>query len=130
MAGTRTRRTTVASTSTATARPRPNTPRIRNGSPITNEPKTQTMTAAAAVITRAVPASPLALLDASIAGDEAVALQDRPHIRALLADQDPRNQLSGLAGLIRGIMARAEPCTGSSSAQRAPIPTLPRCSPN
>jgi len=51
-----------------------------------------------------------ALLDASIAGDdEAVALPDRPHIRALLADRDPRNQLSGLAGLIRGIMSRAEP---------------------
>ena len=32
-----------------------------------------------------------AMLDASIAGDdEAVALEDRPHIRALLADQDPR----------------------------------------
>ncbi len=51
-----------------------------------------------------------ALLDASIAGDdEAVALPDRPHIRALLADRDPRNQLSGLASLIRGIMSRAEP---------------------
>ena len=51
-----------------------------------------------------------ALLDVSIAGDdEAVALQDRPHIRALLADRDPRNQLSGLAGIIRGIMSRAEP---------------------
>lgn len=51
-----------------------------------------------------------ALLDASIAGDdEAVALEDRPRIRALLADRDPRNQLSGLAGIIRGIMSRAEP---------------------
>ena len=51
-----------------------------------------------------------ALLDVSIAGDdEAVALQDRPHIRALLADPDPRNQLSGLAGIIRGIMSRGEP---------------------
>ena len=51
-----------------------------------------------------------ALLDVSIAGDdEAVALPDRPHVRALLADPDPRNQLSGLAGLIRGIMSRAEP---------------------
>jgi AcrR family transcriptional regulator len=51
-----------------------------------------------------------ALLDASIAGDdEEVALQDRPHIRALLADRDPRNQLSGLAGIIRGIMSRGEP---------------------
>jgi len=51
-----------------------------------------------------------ALLDASIAGDdEAVSLPDRPHVRALLADRDPRNQISGLAGLIRGIMSRAEP---------------------
>jgi AcrR family transcriptional regulator len=51
-----------------------------------------------------------ALFDASIAGDdEAVALPDRPHVRALLADPDPSNQLSGLAGLIRGIMSRTEP---------------------
>jgi AcrR family transcriptional regulator len=51
-----------------------------------------------------------ALLDASIAGDdEAVALEDRPHVRALLADGDPRNQLSGLAGIVCGIMSRAEP---------------------
>ncbi len=51
-----------------------------------------------------------ALLDVSIAGDdEAVALQDRPHVRALLADRDPRNQLSGFAGITRGIMSRAEP---------------------
>ena len=50
-----------------------------------------------------------ALLDGSIAGDdEAVALPDRPHVRALLADR-ARNQISGLAGLIRGIMSRAEP---------------------
>ena len=51
-----------------------------------------------------------ALLDVLIAGDdEAAAMQDRPHVRALLADPDPRNQLSGLAGIIRGIMSRAEP---------------------
>ena len=51
-----------------------------------------------------------ALLDVSIAGDDqAVALQDRPHVRALLADRDPRNQLSGFAGITRGIMSRAEP---------------------
>ena len=50
------------------------------------------------------------LLDVSIAGDdEAVALEDRPHVRALLADRDPRNQLSGFAGITRGIMSRAEP---------------------
>jgi AcrR family transcriptional regulator len=51
-----------------------------------------------------------ALLDVSIAGDdEAVPLGDRPHVRALLADQDPRNQLSGFAGIICGIMPRTEP---------------------
>ena len=51
-----------------------------------------------------------ALLDVSIAGDdEAIALEDRLHVRALLADRDPRNQLSGLARTIRGIMSRAEP---------------------
>jgi AcrR family transcriptional regulator len=51
-----------------------------------------------------------ALLDVSITGDdEAVALPDRPHVRALLADRDPSNQLSGLAGIVCGIMSRAEP---------------------
>jgi AcrR family transcriptional regulator len=51
-----------------------------------------------------------ALLDVSIAGDdEAVALEDRPNVRALLADPDPRSQLSGFAGITRGIMSRAEP---------------------
>jgi len=51
-----------------------------------------------------------ALLDVSIAGDDQpVALPDRPHVRSLLADRDPSSQLSGLAGLIRGIMSRAEP---------------------
>jgi TetR/AcrR family transcriptional regulator, regulator of autoinduction and epiphytic fitness len=51
-----------------------------------------------------------ALLGVSIAGDdEAVPLEDRPHVRALLADPDPRNQLSGFAGITRGIMSRTEP---------------------
>ena len=51
-----------------------------------------------------------ALLDESIAGDDqAVALQDRPHARAVFADRDPRDQLAGFAGITRGIMARAEP---------------------
>jgi AcrR family transcriptional regulator len=51
-----------------------------------------------------------ALLDVSIAGDdEAVALEDRPQVRALLADSDPRNQLSGFAGITSGIMTRTEP---------------------
>ena len=51
-----------------------------------------------------------ALLDISIAGDDQpIALPDRPRVRALIADRDPRDQLSDLAGLIRGIMSRAEP---------------------
>ena len=50
------------------------------------------------------------LFDVSIAGDdEAVPLTDRPHVRALVADQDPRKQLSGFASISRGIMARTEP---------------------
>ncbi len=58
--GTRTIRTRVASTRMATARPRPNTSRTRSGSPMTNDPKTQTMMAAAAVMTRPVEAIPSA----------------------------------------------------------------------
>lgn len=51
-----------------------------------------------------------ALLDVSIAGDdEAIPLANRDHVRALLADPDPRNQLSGFAGITRGIMSRTEP---------------------
>jgi AcrR family transcriptional regulator len=51
-----------------------------------------------------------ALLDVSVAGDDrAVAVQDRPHVRALLADPDPSSRLSGFAGITCGIMARTEP---------------------
>ena len=51
-----------------------------------------------------------ALLDVSIAGDdEAVPLQDRPHVRALFDDPDPQNQLKGFARVTGGIMSRAEP---------------------
>jgi AcrR family transcriptional regulator len=51
-----------------------------------------------------------AVLDISIAGDDqAVALADQPHVRALLADPDPGNRLSGFAGIIHGILSRAEP---------------------
>lgn len=50
------------------------------------------------------------LLDVSIAGDdEALPVEDRPHARALLADRDPRDQLSGFAAITRGIMSRTEP---------------------
>jgi TetR/AcrR family transcriptional regulator, regulator of autoinduction and epiphytic fitness len=51
-----------------------------------------------------------ALMDLSIAGDDqAVALEDRPHVRALLADPDPRSQLSGFARFSCGIISRTEP---------------------
>jgi AcrR family transcriptional regulator len=50
------------------------------------------------------------LLDVSVAGDDtAVPLTDRPHVRALAADPDPRRQLAGFAGVTRGIMSRTEP---------------------
>lgn len=49
-----------------------------------------------------------AVLDVSIGGDDReVAMLDRPEVRALLASQDPRDQLSGFAALVRGVMERA-----------------------
>ena len=73
-----------------------------------------------------------ALLDVSIAGDDqAVPLADRPHVRALLADPDPRNQLIGLSPASSAASCRGPSrCTGSSSARRPPTPTPPRCSPS
>lgn len=51
-----------------------------------------------------------AVLDVSIAGDDqAVALLDRPHVRALLGDADPRRQLTGFAAMVGDLMARAAP---------------------
>lgn len=51
-----------------------------------------------------------ALLDVSIAGDdEAAPLEDRPYVRTLLADPDPRNQISGFVSITCGIMSRTEP---------------------
>jgi AcrR family transcriptional regulator len=51
-----------------------------------------------------------ALLDLSAVGDdEAVAMGDRPRVRALLEDQDARNQLLGFAGLARDVMTRLAP---------------------
>ena len=67
VAGTRTMRTMVASSSTATARPRPNSLSWRS-SPSTKLPKTQTMISAAAVMTRAVTARPSATADCVVAG--------------------------------------------------------------
>jgi AcrR family transcriptional regulator len=51
-----------------------------------------------------------AVLDVSVVGDdEAVAMADRPQVRALLVDRDPKNQLAGFAALLRGVMARVAP---------------------
>jgi AcrR family transcriptional regulator len=51
-----------------------------------------------------------ALLDVSIAGDdEATALADRPDVRSLLADADPRSQLAGFVGVTARVNARSGP---------------------
>src|SRR5208283_28130 len=51
-----------------------------------------------------------AVLDVSVGGDdEAVAMADRPQVRALLSDEDPRKQLAGFAALFREVMARVGP---------------------
>ena len=50
------------------------------------------------------------LLDVSIGGDDqAVAMLDRPEVRALLSDEDPKNQLAGFCALLREVMARVGP---------------------
>jgi AcrR family transcriptional regulator len=51
-----------------------------------------------------------AVLDVSVGGDdEAVAMADRPQVRALLLDEDPKKQLAGFAALLREVMARVGP---------------------
>lgn len=51
-----------------------------------------------------------ALIDVSIAGDdEEVAMLDRPQVRELLAEPDPRGRLAGFAALLSDVMARAAP---------------------
>jgi AcrR family transcriptional regulator len=51
-----------------------------------------------------------ALLDVSVGGDdEAVAMLDRSQVRALLSDEDPKNQLAGFAALVREVTARVGP---------------------
>jgi AcrR family transcriptional regulator len=51
-----------------------------------------------------------AVLDVSVVGDdEAVAMVDRPQVRALLSDRDPKNQLAGFAALLGEVMARIAP---------------------
>jgi AcrR family transcriptional regulator len=48
-----------------------------------------------------------ALLDVSIAGDdEAMPVADRPSVRSLLADPDPRNQVAGFVGIVARVNAR------------------------
>jgi TetR/AcrR family transcriptional regulator, regulator of autoinduction and epiphytic fitness len=51
-----------------------------------------------------------ALLDVAIVGDdEAVPLPDRPHVRSLLADPDPKKQLAGFAGIVVQVNSRTAP---------------------
>ena len=51
-----------------------------------------------------------ALLDVSIGGDDdAVAVADRPQVRALLSDPDPHRQLAGFAAMLRELLGRSAP---------------------
>jgi AcrR family transcriptional regulator len=51
-----------------------------------------------------------ALLDVSVVGDdETVGMVDRPQVRALLSDRDPKSQLTGFAALVCDVMTRAAP---------------------
>jgi AcrR family transcriptional regulator len=51
-----------------------------------------------------------AVLDTSIGGgDEAVAMLDRPRLRAVLVDPDPVNRLAGFAALVRDVLSRVGP---------------------
>jgi AcrR family transcriptional regulator len=51
-----------------------------------------------------------ALLDLSVAGDDQeMAMLDRPQVRALLSDQEPKDQLAGFAALVSGVMTRVGP---------------------
>jgi AcrR family transcriptional regulator len=51
-----------------------------------------------------------ALLDVSIVGDdEAVPFADRPQVRALLADPDPRTQLAGFVAITAQVNSRIAP---------------------
>lgn len=50
------------------------------------------------------------LLDVSIVGDdEAVPMAARPHVRALLADADPREQLRGFVAIAADVNSRVAP---------------------
>ena len=51
-----------------------------------------------------------AMLDVSIGGDdEAMAMADRPQVRALFSAGDPKGQLAAFAALLRQVMARVGP---------------------
>lgn len=51
-----------------------------------------------------------AVLDVSIAGDdEAVPMADRPQVRSVIANPDPRDTLTGFAALVAGLMVRTAP---------------------
>ena len=51
-----------------------------------------------------------ALIDASIVGDdESVPLADRPHVRSLVDDPDPRDRLAGFVGITAQVNARVQP---------------------
>jgi len=51
-----------------------------------------------------------AVLDISIAGDdEAVTMLDRPQVRSLVANPDPRATLAGFAALVATLMVRTSP---------------------
>ena len=51
-----------------------------------------------------------ALIDVSIVGDdEDVAMADRPHVRAQLAEADPRSQLAGFVKIASAVNARVAP---------------------
>jgi AcrR family transcriptional regulator len=53
------------------------------------------------------------LLDVSVGGDDqSVSMLDRAEVRALLSDEDPKNQIAGFCALVRGVMSRAGPVHG------------------
>ena len=51
-----------------------------------------------------------AVVDVAVVGDgDAIAMLDRPPVRTLLSDTDPRSQLKGFAALLRHVMGRIGP---------------------
>src|SRR5690606_22699306 len=51
-----------------------------------------------------------AVIDVSIVGDDAdIAMADRPQVRDMLADPDPRRRVAGFATLLRDVMTRTAP---------------------